>query len=1689
MKKILIILLMIILAIPQSAYSLRPMASQEMPPRKNMREGGFLDGFKSIINPFSWFSRKGKDKEDKQPDLGHEYAPTDNITTNEAEEIIIPEGVKNDIKKIIGEKQQLDKTGKRAKAIREYLQQNNNDLFNILGDALNGLEALWKEIGGLRQNEKRVKINEFIESLAGTYNLSGEFFEIMKQISDSPLSQKELEELKKEQLEKSKEKQLPDKKIEDMPKEDNIFSVDLLESSQDFSFNTVKDEEGKIIELFYNFSYEDQKLQLVLREQKYARYNVLPGMDARFLLDGKEEYLKITELNTCQTKIEIKGKNIGQMLLTLVEPSYSIDVGGWWQFCNKFLIKAAEIYAEKIVKILKNRGIGPEDFNFSSIHRLFSERSRLYEDIGIRYKFKSGKEKRLEPTIDINCFSATSYFGDDYDARWESEETPTLYKSGKAETIRNPHVQLPQYPLEKIKQLIPAMKVRICTVEGLNFPLSSRGPRTISDAIDRSDKIRRDIDDVAFVETGELLDIENWDKKELPDLLVIGVNDEYRTEAGINNNQLIEIRKKIPESCDIWIYDFRRKSLLSYNEYVKQYNIAEGLLSPRQVAGKMCDIIERDKKKLLPFFFIPSSYDADFKNHILNIWKEKCPQDADKIKMMQEGQDITRFFDYDPDHDYAYNELTGCGKIHLPKGYQAIFILDSFGKIPSVFKHFPVSKVFAYFKQDSMFAEVTDEIKQDVEYALENVSMWDTGEHFAAMLPACIEKARIERKLPEVMKWRNFIKGFLAAAETQVTIEAEIEAATARDTAVTFNNKPFYYFKSEAGEHKSLRLVFENPEFQRDTSGNILRAREGDEVIVMWASKDDNRRKAGIQDSFKATVISLDEDKVELQPERHVDLKNLPQIGQIKKEFNGAIYATQIEFLRDLMRYMNKNEEGRLSMGRRAETIDVVMGLRLPAFTHKEAERIKLKNIDIADNEQQLKVLSAVSYGGTAELCQGPPGTGKTTLSCEADYQLICPYYGSLLVASQTNRGVDNLLLKIKDSGIKVYRVGNNPYIIDSRLRKNWLFAGKPIKPKEPRRGTKMTDDEWNKISGDYGEKCDKYRKDLKEWKQEFNERLEQIRDGRAVVGGTCMGIAHEFALRDIHYKHIIIEEASVASFVEAMLVVSKLTKDGKLLFIGDQKQLGLPPMPEYLKDKLSEVSYAQDYIEPLNKSLFELLIDEGVINITMLKDCYRMLPNLVGFTNIFYDGELKAQRVPRHELEDKTAVIFIDTKNMAKNAEMPCGFSWQNQLEAELILSCIDKIKSCGIKLEPEDLGIITPYARQAGLIRQLLAKKINDKNELIRYLANVGTAWPFQGQERDTTFVSLVRSGGSKTGFINENMYNVITSRARNRMIIIGNSDTFLRSPNRGLRDKFSETLEYVKKNAVYLAPTSKDELDLSFLIEAEKGIQKASMSDMERLAEISRKDNNMLQEAGFRAPEKGRLYKEEKEHFMENIYQWSEDAHPTILISSDLFLQKKIPYEFLDFLARKRLISCVKILARNQREKKKINDMGLVITIRGDELFNVITTPLYDEIIVVEDEDIKQENWNMMPQTQEEIEILRTKLAIKLVKNKAYLDDIDMGIVVVSGPFKAKEGWNLEVFKNNIKIPGVIMTVLTYKDNAAIIPSDYSLFYTCNRSFGGLRHEDTLIIQIPAYGFTIPNVQKIEVMEAISAITECA
>lgn len=262
----------------------------------------------------------------------------------------------------------------------------------------------------------------------------------------------------------------------------------------------------------------------------------------------------------------------------------------------------------------------------------------------------------------------------------------------------------------------------------------------------------------------------------------------------------------------------------------------------------------------------------------------------------------------------------------------------------------------------------------------------------------------------------------------------------------------------------------------------------------------------------------------------------------------------------------------------------------------------------------------------------------------------------------------------------------------------------------------------------------------------------------------------------------MIIDEAS--TIIESACLIP-ICRAKKLIMAGDHKQLG----PTIVKSEIA-TDPRNEKIKYFERTLFQKLIETNADKCCILNEQHRMNDTLIKFPNIsFYKGVLKSDEVVKfselHIFFDKP-IIFINHKGKEDSGK---GTSFSNKDEAKIVSMITNKYNSLGI--DSKMLGVISFYKNQKLLINRLIRKTG------IKCM----TVDSYQGEEKNIIILSTVRSNDIKKreeslGFlIDYHRLNVSLTRAKNKLIIIGNETTLKRD------EMTSELIEYIKNNGIFI------------------------------------------------------------------------------------------------------------------------------------------------------------------------------------------------------------------------------------------------------------------------------------------------
>jgi ATP-dependent RNA/DNA helicase IGHMBP2 len=464
----------------------------------------------------------------------------------------------------------------------------------------------------------------------------------------------------------------------------------------------------------------------------------------------------------------------------------------------------------------------------------------------------------------------------------------------------------------------------------------------------------------------------------------------------------------------------------------------------------------------------------------------------------------------------------------------------------------------------------------------------------------------------------------------------------------------------------------------------------------------------------------------------------------------------------------SKPTEGRL--------IQILTGEKAPVFSNVPAP-LPPNNLNASQQAAVQKILSAQDVA----VVHGPPGTGKTTTLVQAIKALIAQNHEQILVVAPSNTAVDLLSQKLAAESLNVLRIGN-PARISEKLMSLTLdskMADHPLM-KEVKKLKKQ--------AGEYKNMAHKYKRNFGRAEREqrkalFDEAhkimrevgkieeyiIKDLVDKAQVITATLVGSNH-YTVRNTRFNTVVIDEAGQALEPACWIPILKAQK---VVLAGDHFQLS-PTI------KSAEAAKAG-----LSTTLLEKCVALHPECVTLLQQQYRMNEAIMGYSSrVFYEDKLQADESVAHHLlfDGDTPLNFIDTAGCGFEEKLE-GTSLTNPDEAAFLFKHLNALASeLGSQYSAVNfptIAVISPYKEQIRLLKEQLLNHPTLSVHADKITVN--TIDSFQGQERDVVYISMTRSNNEgEIGFLADiRRMNVAMTRARKKLVVIGDSSTLGRLP----------------------------------------------------------------------------------------------------------------------------------------------------------------------------------------------------------------------------------------------------------------------------------------------------------------------
>lgn len=304
----------------------------------------------------------------------------------------------------------------------------------------------------------------------------------------------------------------------------------------------------------------------------------------------------------------------------------------------------------------------------------------------------------------------------------------------------------------------------------------------------------------------------------------------------------------------------------------------------------------------------------------------------------------------------------------------------------------------------------------------------------------------------------------------------------------------------------------------------------------------------------------------------------------------------------------------------------------------------------------------------------------------------------------------------------------------------------------------------------DLEDACQKLNKYISE-----SENVKLLQKVFPVIISTCIS-AHRIGRPEPQFDMVIMDEASQCNTAMSLVPI---IRGENLMLVGDPQQLN----PVILLDEFSnrklmrEYQITEEYNYRKNSIYKTFLASDSVSDEILLHNHYRCDPRIIEFNNKkYYNSKLKTMT----KAVSKTPLIYIDTHN-------------DEQIVKNTSLAEVQRIVEYVKANKDKNIGIITPFVNQKDMINNALREE---------HLDNIvcGTVHSFQGDEKDVVHFSTAIGSNTQAGTYewlktNRELINVATSRAKNELIVLGDSRNIERLHDGLSGDDFYELIQYVK------------------------------------------------------------------------------------------------------------------------------------------------------------------------------------------------------------------------------------------------------------------------------------------------------
>lgn len=279
------------------------------------------------------------------------------------------------------------------------------------------------------------------------------------------------------------------------------------------------------------------------------------------------------------------------------------------------------------------------------------------------------------------------------------------------------------------------------------------------------------------------------------------------------------------------------------------------------------------------------------------------------------------------------------------------------------------------------------------------------------------------------------------------------------------------------------------------------------------------------------------------------------------------------------------------------------------------------------------------------------------------------------------------------------------------------------------------------------------------------------------IIATTCIS-AHRLGEPEPLFDMVIMDEASQCNTAVSLVPI---LRGGSLMLVGDPQQLSpVILLDELVNEKLKRRYCVSEEYDYCKNSIYKVyLACDAVSDEILLHNHYRCHPRIIEFNNRkYYNSRLQI----RTESREAVPLEYMDIQDTRANVK--------NTAPAEA-----RAVAEYAARNRDRSIGVITPFVNQKQLIEQAL------KEEGVTNVT-CGTVHAFQGDEKDVILFSTAITDQTQAGTYewlknNRELINVATSRARDKLIVLGSQKNLSRLHDQENDDDLYELVQYVRSN----------------------------------------------------------------------------------------------------------------------------------------------------------------------------------------------------------------------------------------------------------------------------------------------------